>query len=243
MNPIRIARELSKAVDRLSFGEPVTHVYNPLDYAKKPHEAYLERFANVGCQALLIGMNPGPFGMAQTGVPFGEVAHARDWLGLEAPVKKPKNEHPKRPVVGFECTRSEVSGERVWSWAKKRFKTPERFFETFFVWNYCPLVFMEESGRNRTPDKLPAKERDPLFEVCDQALQRIVEHLGPEQIIGIGRFAQNRATAALKGDWDVGTVLHPSPASPLANKGWEPQAEKQLKALGIKLGPKRTNRR
>ena len=243
MKPTRIARELSKAVDRLSFGEPVTHVYNPLDYAKKPHEAYLERFATVGCQALLIGMNPGPFGMAQTGVPFGEVAHARDWLGLEAPVKKPKNEHPKRPIVGFECTRSEVSGERVWSWAKKRFKTPERFFETFFVWNYCPLVFMEESGRNRTPDKLPAAEREPLFEVCDQALQRIVEYLGPEQIIGVGRFAQNRAIAALKGDWDVGTVLHPSPASPLANQGWEPQAEKQLKALGIQLGPKRARRR
>lgn len=235
MKPTRIARELSRAVDALAFGEPVTHVYNPLDYARKPHEAYLERYARPGCQALLVGMNPGPFGMAQTGVPFGEVAHARDWLKLEAPVERPANEHPKRPIQGFACTRSEVSGERVWSWAKKRFGTPERFFRTFFVWNYCPLVFMEESGRNRTPDKLPAAEREPLFEVCDRALQRIALHLEPERVIGIGRFAQQRALAALAGDWDVGTILHPSPASPLANQGWEPQAEAQLRALGIAL--------
>jgi len=235
MKPVRIARELSKAVDALSFGDPVTHVYNPLAYARKPHEAYLERYATVGCLALLVGMNPGPFGMAQTGVPFGEIAHARDWLGLEAPVKKPANEHPKRPIQGFACTRNEVSGERLWGWAKQRFKTPERFFETFFVWNYCPLVFMEESGRNRTPDKLPAQERAPLFEVCDRALARIVEFLQPEQIIGVGRFAQNRAHDALAGEWDVGTILHPSPASPLANRGWAPQAEGQLAVLGIRM--------
>ena len=239
MKPVRIARELARRVDALAFADPVTHVYNPLVYARKPHEAYLERYARVGCRALLVGMNPGPFGMAQTGIPFGEVAHARDWLGLEAPVRRPPNEHPKRPIEGFQCTRSEVSGERVWSWAKRRFKTPDRFFDTFFVWNYCPLVFMEESGRNRTPDKLPAAERSPLFAICDEALKKIVDYLEPERVIGIGRFAQDRARLALDDDTDVGTILHPSPASPIANRGWAPQAEKQLRAMGIAVSGRR----
>src|SRR5688572_32536315 len=95
-------------------------------------------------------MNPGPFGMAQTGVPFGDVAMVRDWLGIVAAVAKPRDEHPKRPVLGFECQRSEVSGARLWGWARARFGTPQRFFERFFVANYCPLAFMESSGANRT---------------------------------------------------------------------------------------------
>ena len=236
MKLVSIARSLSRKVNQLDFSEPVTHVYNPLQYAREPHEAFLERFGNHGIEALLIGMNPGPFGMAQTGVPFGEVAIVRDWIGIEGRVRKPKNEHPKRPILGFECERREVSGQRLWGWAQERFGSPEKFFKRFFVWNFCPLVFMEESGRNRTPDKLPAAERDPLFAACDEALQRVVDELEPQRVIGIGRFALDRAKAALPDDIPMDTVLHPSPASPIANRGWAPQAEKQLKAMGIKLG-------
>ncbi len=230
-------RDLVSGVEPLDFGPPVTHVYDPLVYAGEATRLYVERFAREGIEALLLGMNPGPFGMAQTGVPFGEVNAVREWLGIEVEVERPALEHPKRPVLGFACPRSEVSGARLWGWARERLTTPERFFSRFFVWNYCPLVFLEESGRNRTPDKLPASERAALFEVCDRALVRIVECLRPELVIGIGRFAEARARAALGPDGPpVGTVLHPSPASPAANRGWRQAAERQLAELGVEVG-------
>lgn len=231
-----LSDELVQGLEQLSFGPPVTHVYNPLVYARAMHDAYLRRYARKGVDALLLGMNPGPWGMAQTGVPFGEIASVRDWLRLDAKIEKPAHEHPKRPVTGLACERSEVSGQRIWSWARKRFQTPEAFFERFFVWNFCPLSFMEESGKNRTPDKLPPEERTPLFELCDESLRQVVDALRPKQLIGIGKFAEKRALTALGGDVPIGTILHPSPASPLANKGWAPQAEKQLRAQGIELG-------
>ncbi|MFT5049882.1 MAG: single-strand selective monofunctional uracil DNA glycosylase [Chlamydiales bacterium] len=232
-----ITRELQRSVDKMTFSPPVEFVYNPLDYARRGADAYLERFGSLGAETLLVGMNPGPYGMSQTGVPFGEIELVRDWMGIEERIDRPQREHPKRPIEGFACTRSEVSGRRLWGWARNRFKTPERFFERFFVWNYCPLVFMEESGRNRTPDKLPKEERDELFALCDAGLVRMVEALKPKRVIGIGKFAEKRAMLALaERDLIFGTLLHPSPASPMANRGWEPQAEKQLEAMGIKLG-------
>ena len=231
---VRIGRRLSRRVDRLSFGPPVTHVYDPLVYARRPHELYLERHAHPGIEALFVGMNPGPFGMAQTGVPFGEVAAVRDWLKIEEPVRRPKVEHEKRPIEGFACKRSEVSGQRLWGWAQDKFGTPKKFFARFFVWNYCPLVFMEESGRNRTPDKLAVEERDELYAVCDESLAQVMEAIAPQRVIGIGRFAQDRARRALGAGIDVGTILHPSPASPIANRGWAPQVNRQLEAMGIR---------
>ena len=90
---------------------------------------------------------------------------------------------------------------------------------------------MEESGRNRTPEKLPSTERDALFAVCDVALQKLVEALEPSNIVGIGGFAKKRAMQALNRT-DIGTILHPSHASPAANRGWAPQIEKQLEQIG-----------
>lgn len=231
-----ITSRLRRDVDALTFAAPVTHVYNPLGYARRPHELYLQRWGGAPKEAVFLGMNPGPFGMAQTGVPFGEVSFVRDFVGIRAKVDRPANEHPKRRIEGFECARSEVSGQRFWGWAKERFETPERFFARFFVINYCPLVFMEESGKNRTPDKLPLAERAPLYEACDRALREMIDVLGPRYVIGVGAFAQERATEALAGrDLVIGTILHPSPASPAANRGWAEQAEGQLRAMGIAL--------
>ena len=233
---VQVSRSLSRVVSKLRFAEPVTHVYNPLEYARRPHELYLERYGAGPKEVVLVGMNPGPFGMAQTGVPFGDVALVRDWMGIEASVGRPKSEHPKRPVLGFECARSEVSGSRLWGWARDRFGSPERFFSRFFVLNYCPLVFLEESGRNRTPDKLSAAERAALLPACDQALRAALEMLDPALVVGVGAWATKRARSALgDGALPVGTVLHPSPASPRANRGWAPQAEDELRNLGIKF--------
>jgi single-strand selective monofunctional uracil DNA glycosylase len=227
-------RRLSRDLAGLRFGAPVTHVYDPLTYARKPHARYVRRFARTPVRVVYLGMNPGPYGMAQTGVPFGEVAHVRDWLGIEEPVERPAREHPKRPVDGFACTRSEVSGARLWGALAEAYGTPERFFRHAWIANYCPLVFMEASGRNRTPDKLAVEEREALFALCDDHLRRVVTLFEPTWVIGIGKFAEGRAEAALEGvDVEIATVLHPSPASPLANRGWAPQATAQLRALGI----------
>ena len=230
-----IADSLSAQLKSLQFADPITHVYNPLEYAFEPHRQFVERFGSSPREVVLLGMNPGPWGMAQTGVPFGEIKLVRDWLGIEAPVGKPKNEHPKRPISGFACPRSEVSGARLWGWARDMFGTPDRFFARFFVANYCPLLFMEASGRNRTPDKLPKAEREPLFAACDHALRSTVEYLQPRYVIGVGAFATDRARVALEGiDVTVGRILHPSPASPAANRGWATQATEQLAAYGIR---------
>lgn len=236
MDLLEVTRKLSEQVDPLRFSEPVTHVYNPLRYAWQSHANYFEKYARPGVDAILVGMNPGPWGMAQTGIPFGEVAAARDWLKVEAPVGKPRQEHPKRPVEGFQSARSEVSGRRLWGWARERFESPERFFNMFFVVNYCPLAFLEATGRNRTPDKLPAVETKPLFKACDEALRGIVDCLRPTMVIGVGAFAEKKAKHVL-GDANVsfGRVLHPSPASPAANRGWAEQATAQLRALGLEI--------
>ncbi len=172
--------------------------------------------------------------MAQVGVPFGEIAHVRDWLGIEVPIGKPPAEHPKRPILGFDCPRSEVSGRRLWSWAADTYGTPDRFFERFFISNYCPLVFMEEGGRNRIPEKLPRAEREPMYAACDRALRRTVESLQPRFVIGVGKFAEKKARQVV-GDLDVviASVPHPSPASPLANKGWAPLMTKALTEAGV----------
>jgi len=231
-----ISRTLSTDVSRLRFSAPVAYLYNPLEYARKPHEAYLKAWGDGPKHVLLVGMNPGPFGMAQTGVPFGDVQMVRDWLGIRGEVGRPSKEHPKRPIQGFSCPRSEVSGSRLWGWARERFGTPERFFESYFVMNYCPLAFVEASGKNLTPDKLPAREKGPLFEACDEALRHTVKLLRPRFIVGVGAFAMDRARAALP-DYEgvVGTILHPSPASPKANRGWAKVAEEELRALGVPL--------
>jgi single-strand selective monofunctional uracil DNA glycosylase len=234
VTPIETSRRLSRAVSKLAFGAPVAHVYNPLDYARAVHERYLRRYARPGIDALLLGMNPGPHGMVQTGVPFGEITLARTWLDLSGKIARPEHEHPARPIEGFACRRSEVSGARLWGWARDRFGTPERFFRRFFVWNYCPLAFLEESGRNRTPDKLSERERTPLFASCDEALRRITLHLEPTWVVGIGAFATDRAQRAFTGTpMRIGSIPHPSPASPAANRGWAPLAERALGELGL----------
>jgi single-strand selective monofunctional uracil DNA glycosylase len=232
----QITDNLISALAPLEFSDPVTHVYNPLEYAREPHLRYVRRYAGKNREAIFLGMNPGPFGMAQTGVPFGEVALVRDWMGVSGKVGKPPNEHPKRPIQGFDCPRSEVSGARLWGWARDRFGTPEAFFERFFVVNYCPLVFMEESGRNRTPDKLAADERASLYAACDDALRRLVDLLQPRRVIGVGQFAEKRAREVLEGiDVPIGRILHPSPASPAANRDWAGAVVRGRDEMGIAL--------
>jgi single-strand selective monofunctional uracil DNA glycosylase len=231
------ARELCDQIDRLEFSKPVEYVYNPFRYAWNAYLSYLERFARARKRVLFLGMNPGPWGMAQTGIPFGEVAAVRDWLRIDEPIGRPDREHPKRPILGMSCPRSEVSGRRVWGLFASRSETPEKFFREHFVANYCPLVFMDSGGRNVTPDQLPASQSAPLQQVCDEHLSRTLACLRPEYLVGVGQYAEAclRRVAEAKGG-QVGKIiriLHPSPASPMANRGWAPAVEKVLVETGV----------
>lgn len=234
---VAVARRLSREVGALRFGAPVACVLNPLVYAWGPASAYLGRWGSGRRRVVLLGMNPGPFGMAQTGVPFGEVEAVRGYLGIEGPVGRPAQEHPARPVLGFACPRSEVSGRRLWGWVRSRWGAPERFFADHLVLNYCPLAFLEASGANRTPDRLPAREREPLFAACDRALAAALELLGAEVVVGVGGFARDRALHGVgRSGTRVALLPHPSPASPAANRGWEALADAAFAAAGLPVG-------
>lgn len=223
----RLAQRLGREVDRLGFDTP-SHVYNPLRYAWPAHRQYLQRFGASRGRVLLLGMNPGPWGMAQTGVPFGEVGMVRDWLGIVAPLRPPlPPQHPRYPIRGFACMRSEGSGHRFWGWARRRFASPEEFFARFMVWNYCPLLFLADN-RNLIPGKLRAAEAAPLLAACDAALESLIRALAPSAVVGIGRYAEARARVVAGERLKVGFLPHPSPANPAANRDWSALAEAAL---------------
>lgn len=229
-----LAQELNQRLAKLSFPEPVAYVYNAFEYAFPGYVGYTDKFATTTKRVFFLGMNPGPWGMAQTGVPFGEIPAVREWMGLYAEIGKPDPEHPKRPIEGYDCQKSEVSGRRLWGYFAEKFGAAENFFEEHFVANYCPLAFMEESSRNLTPDKLPASVSKPLEEICDWHLRELIDLLEPEWVVGVGGFAEKRAKEALPDkDLKFGRILHPSPASPAANRDWAGTAEKQLFQQGI----------
>ena len=230
---IEAAALLRDEVDRLSFASPVTHVYNPLRYAWDAHEAYLRKFGDSPKRVVFLGINPGPWGMSQVGIPFGEIEAVRDWMGIETHIGKPEKEHPKRPIEGFRCTRSEVSGRRLWGLFRERFGMADEFFADHLVLNYCPLVFMEESGRNRTPDKLASGEQALLTAACNRHLATVLEALRPEWAIGVGKYAEGCLLNVASDGLRIGTVLHPSPASPIANRDWPGTATWQLTGLGV----------
>ncbi len=227
------ARRLAARLRPLHFS---ARAYLPLDYAWEPHALYLRRFGAGKKRVVFLGMNPGPYGMAQTGVPFGEVAAVRDWMGIEAPVGKPDPEHPKRPIQGFACPKSEVSGRRLWGLFAERFGVPDTFFADHFVLNYCPLVWMSESGANLTPDKLPAAEMAPVESACLDHLAEAIALLDPEWLVGVGGYAEERLQSAAEKTGsraNIGRILHPSPASPAANRGWAEAATRQLVDQGV----------
>ncbi len=247
---IAVAKKLSADCDRVAVDENV-FVYNPLRYARNSHELYLSKYGNRGKRAIWLGMNPGPFGMMQTGVPFGEVAAVRDFLQIECAVEAPKRQHPKRAIEGFSCTRSEISGRRLWGLVEDVWGTPESFFADNIVWNYCPLAFLDERGSNVTPDKLSSATRAAIAVACDRALDALLDIWQPSLLIGVGGYAERQlrnaaARIEVRSEHASGAgaivpssqkviaqILHPSPASPRANRDWAGQVRAQLMPLSI----------
>jgi single-strand selective monofunctional uracil DNA glycosylase len=237
MRLIEAARDLAARAGEFVPRVPIAYVYNPLSYAAAAYEEYLRRFGRNRKRVILLGMNPGPWGMAQTGVPFGEVEAVRDWMGIETAVDPPARQHPARQVLGFGCPRSEVSGRRLWGLMRSRFGSASRFFEEHFVANYCPLMFLDARGRNITPDRLPAASKPELFHACDEHLRITVDTLRPDWAIGVGRFAERRLSLAIEtcrhASVRIGGILHPSPANPRANRDWAGEVTRGLLDLGV----------
>ena len=233
---IGAGRVLAEKLRPLKFSGPVTHTYLTIDYAREGYEGYLRKFGDSKKKVLLLGMNPGPFGMAQTGVPFGEISAVRDWMGLNPEIGKPQNEHPKRRITGMNCPNSEVSGRRLWGLFSGKFPNATDFFNDHLVINFCPLVWMKDTGANLTPDKIKAAEMDTVDAACHRHLRRLIETLEPKFLIGVGAYAEKQMLAvkdATGVDATVGKILHPSPASPAANRGWAEVADRQLGELGV----------
>ena len=215
---LRLSEACNRGKNRILKHKSVAHVTNPLDYAWEFHEQFIDKWSEFGARTLLLGMNPGPYGMAQTGVPFGATAMARDILQIEERnVKTPPDAHPKRPVEGLSMERQEVSGTRFWSMLSDHYGSTEAIFSNIFVVNHCPLLILGETGRNVTPVDLPKSTIEPVLKACDRHLKSIVEIMGIETVIGVGNYAKKRAQSVLT-DVHIDAMWHPSPASPLANR-------------------------
>lgn len=226
----------SQQVDTLKFSCDC-YIYNPLDYAWQMHEAYLRRYLAEPVKTVLLGMNPGPFGMAQNGVPFGEVHAVRDFLHLDMPIGKPLSEHLKRPVLGMQIQRSEVSGKRLWGLLQGYYKTADAMIGQMGVINYCPLVFIDRksTAKNITPDKLPKTEQLALQTICNSYLLDVIDILNPTYLIGVGLYATQKLESVLqnRADFTIGRIIHPSGGNPQANSGWNEKTTAVFRELGI----------
>lgn len=206
---------------KLTIEGSVDCVYNPLVYAWDVHKRYIEISGDKGARTIMLGMNPGPHGMGQMGIPFAATSMVRDLLGItNIPVDQPSSPHPKRPVIGLEYPREEVSGTRIWGLLSETYGDSDRIFENVFLVNHCPLMLLDgERGRNVTPDKISGQTARSLLQRCDEHLVEVVEALDAYCVIGIGKFAERRAIKALEGsNVQIKGCWHPSPASPLANR-------------------------
>ncbi len=239
-----LVKRCREIIPRILESEPaVAHIYAPLEYANQVHQAYIRKFAGLGSKTLLLGLNPGPFGMGQTGIPFGATAIVREFLGLRGfEILQPGDTHHKRPIEGLGFKRQEISGTRLWRGLGEFLGAAEDIHRSVFLMNHCPLLFLEASGRNLTPDRLKGEAAAEMLSACDEHVLRTMEILGTRSIIGVGRFAERRAlelAPALKWNVDVHYLLHPSPQVPEANreggKVWRARLNNTLRDAGVSL--------
>ena len=74
---IRLKEDVEKFADKMILERSVEAIYNPLSYAWNPHKAFIELGGGGGAKTLLLGMNPGPHGMGQMGIPFAAHQHSK----------------------------------------------------------------------------------------------------------------------------------------------------------------------
>ena len=221
---IENADELRKAANEIipkliKESSKIEYAYNPLDYAWNPHSEYIRRHGGMGAKILIVGMNPG-HGMGNTGIPFGCPKMVREILEITGfDVGSPTITHPKRPIIGLEHPKPEVSGTRIWGTLSQIYGPRNAAASEVFIVNHCPLWMFNEKGTNITPDKLRGSTADTLRNVCDEHLREVADILDSNVVIGVGRYAQRRVEAIFQDSKiEVRNVPHPSPANPFANR-------------------------
>lgn len=233
---LKLELDLNESLKQLHFKQPVEYVYHPLDYAFKLHAAFTRKYCTSPKKLLFLGMNPGPWGMCQTGIPFGEVNIVTDWFNINEEVLKPEKECPERKVLGLDCSRSEISGQRIWGLFKNICTIPENFFKNAYMYNYCPIAMMKNGGLNVTPTEIKGETQRKLEEICDKTLYEIIQLLQAEIVVGVGKFAETRALQVLKKNNPLNTkvlyLLHPSPRV-ANNQNWVSTAAKKLEELQL----------
>lgn len=228
----KLSDECDELIPKLLKIKGLEYVTNPLNYAWQYHESYIKQYSGLGAKTLLLGMNPGPYGMAQCGVPFGATEIAKNFLNISGEFTNPEGRHPKRPIEGLEFERQEISGTRLWGLLKQIWKTPEEIHKNVFLVNHCPLLLLGETGRNITPDNVSGPALKKLMKTCDKHLLSVVKSLGIKRVVGVGKYAEKRARIALEGlDIEITTCWHPSPASPLANRNDGEDWRKNVKSI------------
>ncbi|XP_058812970.1 single-strand selective monofunctional uracil DNA glycosylase [Topomyia yanbarensis] len=230
--------QLCDALKQIPLPASAAVTYDPIEYAVELHLAYMQRYLDGPKPVLFLGMNPGPWGMCQTGVPFGYIPAVRDWMQLRGQVLKPIPELSVRPVEGLACTRGEQSGQRWWGLYERICGKPENFFRNCFVFNICPLAFFQANGRNITPADLKGTSKTRMQEVCTEYLQSALELFNPSIIISVGRYTEDRVKALVRQNLLDATRVqlkcmpHPSPRS-LNNTNWHDKAQQWLEDNGV----------
>ena len=281
MDLIKTTRILADDLHALRRPAGVSHVYNPLRYMWPAHERFLSRhyvtdrasapdgrldfYEPAGAtrprRYLILGMNPGPHGMVQTGLPFGDVVNAAAMLGYRTGDQVPAPDlagvelHPSRPVIGLSATRREASGERLWGGLAAIFGGLEQTLAACFAANYCPLAYFADDaqGTNVTPEDFgkktikgePNPRHDPgyaaeLDKVCLPYLVRVARAMRVEVILAVGRYAEAKANiiAALQPDDSrparpkVVYLTHPSPLATRSAGEWATMARHALENAG-----------
>nr|XP_022920875.1 single-strand selective monofunctional uracil DNA glycosylase-like [Onthophagus taurus] len=224
-------QQLSLELNNLTFSFPVHYIYNPLEYAWEPHSTFVKTYCKGTKDVLFLGLNPGPWGMCQTGIPFGEVNISKEWLKMNGEVEKPKDECPKKQIKGFECHRSEESGKRFYGFFKNLCRTPEAFFKNAFVYNLCPLAFMKKESANITPHELKGQIKKDIENICGKTLVDILKLLDIKIIVALGRYTEKQAIEITQG-FQLGHIKviympHPSPRV-VGNNNWAEKAQNVL---------------
>jgi len=174
-------------------------VINPLEYLWLQYGYYTSCYHNQYPRAMIIGMNPGPKGMSQTGIPFGSPNIIPSILPNKSLFNEIRDNEgspvssPHRRITGPSNTTVEVSGNRLWSALIKRYGDFKSITSEIFVDNICPLLFLcgKNGSKNLTPDKLtPSPAKIILIRLCTERLQKIYQCLGePSNIVALGRWS------------------------------------------------------
>ena len=132
-------------------------VWNPGSYGAPWHRVFREIYPLRERPILMFGLNPGPYGMGQTGIPFTDVRRLRQCLPKMALTLRERGREPRVPGLAprslrrFFTREFESSAVRVYRFLELGWGSAEKGWRSVGVANSCPLLFLDPEGRNQTP--------------------------------------------------------------------------------------------